>query len=281
MEHMVIKSTANPMSALEAAQQRSVVLYYLPSDFASQAPVRVYIEEARNLLAARGTTGLRVWDASLHLAYYLATEGAALVESKTVLELGAGTGLLSILCAGPLKAARVVSTDGDTEVVGSIEFNADLNATLLEKPDKTRNLVAKVLDWADTPALSQVLQHEGREVAPDLILGADITYATESLEPLVAMFDTLNRMYPAADIIISTVIRNEKTYMDFSNTCTSADFHISSIPFECPPLELQRGFFHKTTPPIRIVRLKRFAKRNKNEVMSVDKSTRSHTSVRK
>lgn len=257
MEHMAIKSTANPMSALKAAQQKSVVLYHLPSDFASQAPVCVYIEEARNLLAARGTTGLRVWDASLHLAYYLATEGAALVESKTVLELGAGTGLLSILCAGPLKAARVVSTDGDAEVVGSIEFNADLNATLLEKPDKTRNLVAKVLDWADTPALSQVLQHEGREVAPDLILGADITYDTESLEPLVAMLDTLNRMYPVADIIISTVIRNEKTFMDFSNTCTSAGFHVSSIPFECPPLEQQRGFFHKTTPPIRIVRLTR------------------------
>src|SRR5437868_5871780 len=130
MECMVTKSNAKPMSAYTAAQQRSIVSYHLPSDFTSEAPICIYIEEARNLVAAHGTTGLRVWDASLHLAYFLSTEGKSFVREKAVLELGAGTGLLSILCTGPLQAARVVSTDGDADVVESIETNAELNIRL-------------------------------------------------------------------------------------------------------------------------------------------------------
>jgi predicted nicotinamide N-methyase len=256
MEHMVTKSTAKPMSTYIAAQQRSVVSYHLPSDFASEAPACIYIEEARNLLVAHGTTGLRVWDASLHLAYFLSTEGTSLVRDKAVLELGAGTGLLSILCAGPLQATRVISTDGNAGVVESIGSNAELNVRLRE-PSQEHNLEAKVLDWADAPPLSQVLEHEGREVPIDLVLGADITYATESMEPLVNILSALHDKYPKVDILISTVIRNEDTFTAFVHTCAKAGFHIQRIAFNCPALDKQRGFYHKTTPPIRIVRLVR------------------------
>ena len=257
MEHMVIKSTAKPMSAFKAAQQRSVVSYHLPYDFASTQPACIYIEEARNLLAARGTTGLRVWDASLHLAYFLSTEGAALIQDKTILELGAGTGLLSILCAGPLNAVRVISTDGDVDVVESIQSNVALNPALYDKPPDKRNLEAKVLDWADTSALAQILHHEGDKVPLDVVLGADITYAVESLEPLVSLLGALNEKYPEVDIIISTVIRNEDTYTAFVDTCVKTGLRVSSIPFDGASLDQQRGFFHKPTPPIRIVRLAR------------------------
>jgi predicted nicotinamide N-methyase len=254
MEHMATKSTAKPMSAYTAAQQRSIVSYHLPSDFASEAPVCIYIEEARNLLAAHGTTGLRVWDASLHLAYFLCTEGTSLVRDKAVLELGAGTGLLSILCAGLLQAARVVSTDGDADVVESIESNTRLNLRLRE-PGQKYTLEAKVLDWADASSLPQVLEYEGQEAPIDLVLGADITYAAESLEPLVNVLSALHDEYPRVDILISTVIRNEDTFTAFVHTCAKAGFRIKRIPFNCPALDQQRGFFHRTTPPIRIVRL--------------------------
>ena len=251
----MIKSTTKPMSAFKAAQQRSIVSYHLPSDLASQHPVCVYIEEARNLLAARGTTGLRVWDASLHLAYFLCTEGESLVQGKTVLELGAGTGLLSILCAGPLRAARVVSTDGDVDVVDSIETNANLNSATLANPARTNRFQAKVLDWEDTSALSQMFEDDSSEPPLDVVLGADITYAIESLETLVTMLRKLNDKFPKVDIIISTVIRNEDTFTSFVDTSAKAGLQVSNIPFDCPVLDQQRGFFHKLTPPIRIVRL--------------------------
>jgi predicted nicotinamide N-methyase len=254
MEHMVNKSTAKPMSEYTAAQQRSIVSYHLPSEFASETQVCIYIKEARNLLAAHGTTGLRVWDASLHLAYFLSTEGTSLVRDKAILELGAGTGLLSILCAEPLRAARVVSTDGDAGVVESIESNTELNVRLQE-PGQKHNLEAKVLDWADASSLSQVLEYEGRDAPIDLVLGADITYDTESLEPLVNILGALHDKYPGIDILISTVIRNEDTFTAFVYTCAKAGFRIKRIPFNCPALDKQRGFFHRTVPPIRIVRL--------------------------
>lgn len=245
------------MSALDAAQRRSIVSYYLPYDFSSEQSICIYIEEARNLLAARGTTGLRVWDASLHLAYFLSSAGVSLIENKNILELGAGTGLLSILCAGPLKAHQVIATDGDIDVVENIESNAALNATLFETAANKKNLTAKVLDWADTPGLSQVLQYEGNKVSLDVILGADITYAVESLGPLVNILSALNGNYPKVDIILSTVIRNEDTSTAFLSTCAKAGFRVLNITFDCPPLEQQRGFFHRTTPLIRIVRLVR------------------------
>jgi predicted nicotinamide N-methyase len=255
MEHVAAMSTARPIAAFAAAQQRSIVSYHLPSDFSSQQPVCIYIEEARNLLAARGTTGLRVWDTSLHLAYFLFTAGQSLINSKNVLELGAGTGLLSIFCAGPLKAHRVIATDEDAKVVEAIESNAALNAHLFEKLANKKNLDAKVLDWADTSALSRILQQEGEDVPLDVVLGADITYAVEALGPLVSLLSALSKKYSKVDIIISTIIRNEDTFTAFVDTCTDADFHISSIPFDCPPPDQQRGFFHPMVPPIRIVRL--------------------------
>lgn len=276
MEHMIIKTTRRPMSAFKAAQQPSIVSYFLPSDLTARDPACVHIEERRNLLAARGTTGLRVWDACSHLAYYLsspsssgATKTTNLIADKNVLELGAGTGLLSILCAGPLRARRVISTDGDGDVVETIRANAALNNSGAPPHHNsavaTTNLVAKVLDWTDEASLPDVLRHnddngngngDGR-IPLDVILGADITYATESLVPLVHILGALEDLYPRVCIIISTVIRNEATYASFVATCAEARFAVATVPFACPPLEEQTGFFHKTTPPIRIVRLTR------------------------
>ncbi len=255
MEHMAIKSTQKSMSAFKAAQQPSIVSYFFPSPFTAPNPTFIYIEEARNLLAARGTTGLRVWDACLHLAYYLSTEGTDLIKKKNVLELGAGTGLLSILCAGPLSADTVISTDGDVDVVENIASNAKLNLTQLQS--LSTNLSAKVLDWTDESSLPSVLQHDDKQVPLETILGADITYATESLEPLIHIIGALHDIYPDVDIIISTVIRNEDTYASFVSICADSGFKVTILSFACPPLEQQTGFFHKLSPPIRIVRLSR------------------------
>jgi predicted nicotinamide N-methyase len=258
MNHMAAMPTVAPMAALTAAQRRSIVSYHVPGDFSSPQPVCIYIEEARNLLGAHGTTGLRVWDACLHLAHFLFSAAPSLIESKNILELGCGTGLLSIFCAGPLNARRVIATDGDAQVVQAIASNAALNAHLLEKPAKVGHFHAKVLDWADTSAPSQVLQPREGEVMPlDVVLGADITYAVDALEHLVNLFSALSDMYPKVDIIISTVVRNEDTFSAFVDTCAKAGFQVSSIPFDCPSLGQQRGFFHKLVPLIRIVRLAR------------------------
>lgn len=245
------------MSAFKAAQQPSIVSYFLPSDLNTPNPVCIYIEEARNLIAARGTTGLRVWDACLHLASFLSTPPfSALIRGKSVLELGAGAGLLSILCAGPLHAAKVISTDGDGDVVENIAANARLN--LSQIPQLAENFEARVLDWNDESSLPNLLRRNGTQVPLDVILGADITYASESLVPLVHIIGALQDLYPEVEVIISNAIRNEDTYNGFIDTCARYGFRVTVLDFDCPLLDQQTGFFHKTSnPPIRIVRLTR------------------------
>jgi len=65
----------------------------------------VTLLERRHLISGSLTTGFRTWEAALHLgSYLLTTEGADLIRDKSVLELGAGTGFLPILCAKHLEA---------------------------------------------------------------------------------------------------------------------------------------------------------------------------------
>lgn len=51
-----------------------------------------------------------MWDCSLALAAFIASAGPPAIGGKRVLELGAGCGLVSVLCAA-LGAAEVVATD--------------------------------------------------------------------------------------------------------------------------------------------------------------------------
>ena len=131
--------------------------------------LEVTVSESRNVIAAYGTTGLRTWEAALHLATYLTTEeGSRLVRSRKVLELGAGTGLLSILCAKHLGAASVTATDGDESVIEALESNIFLN---FPKSDST--VTCRPLKWGRT-LTGSIFEEEIEERPYDIVLGADI-----------------------------------------------------------------------------------------------------------
>ncbi|MCJ1388549.1 hypothetical protein MMC18_001396 [Xylographa bjoerkii] len=109
-----------------AALQKNYVTYTMPTTSPNAATISTL--EARALLASSGTTGLRTWEAALHLGTYLsAAGGSLLVKGKTIIELGAGTGFLSILCAKHLGAKYVLSTDGSGEVVDDMVSNVYFN----------------------------------------------------------------------------------------------------------------------------------------------------------
>ena len=106
-------------------------------------------------------TGYRTWEGALHLASYLtsAQSSPSLIKNKSVLELGAGTGFLSILCAKYLSAKSVIATDGDESVVEAIKTNAKLNSVEVE---------AKKLWWGTG------LNETGLGSSYDVVVGADI-----------------------------------------------------------------------------------------------------------
>lgn len=171
MSHMALLATQTEPSSFEAAQEKSPVIYTFATESGPSSQDVVVVKETRNLLSAGGSTGMRTWDAALHVASYL-LRNRALINGKRVLELGAGTGFLSILCAGPLRASRVVSTDGAAEVVDLIRNNIELNEHYFEV-DNCR-LSPEVLRWGREDTLKL---HEKQFPQPepcDCVIATDV-----------------------------------------------------------------------------------------------------------
>ncbi|KAF7511047.1 hypothetical protein GJ744_005593 [Endocarpon pusillum] len=257
MEKMAHLSALEDPSPLETAEAKTICRYTLPSTTEDSLPHTVYIQECPSLLASGGNTGLRTWDASLHLATYLATEAKHLVLGKSVLELGAGRGLLSIICAGRLSAAYVLATDGAQDVRETITRNIDLNPQLARKSRRRIPLEARVLEWGSSAPLGRLLPSKGGSVLYETILGADITYDPDSLEPLASTLSGLAELCPTANIVIAATIRNEDTFDIFLAHCKEQGLSVYDVDFRCPPFELQTGLFHSLDPPIRIVRIRK------------------------
>jgi predicted nicotinamide N-methyase len=127
------------VSELVAAQQKKYVTYVFPAK-SGQDERAITLLESRTVISASGTTGLRTWEAALHLGTFLATKGASYVDGKCVLELGSGTGLIAALCARHMNARYVLATDGSPEVVEALEENMFLNGLEDEYLVKSRLL---------------------------------------------------------------------------------------------------------------------------------------------
>jgi len=154
-----------------AVQQKEYVTFSCSTttDEVDDADPTITLLERRHLISGSLTTGFRTWEASLHLGYYLLQpQNASLVDGKNVLEVGAGTGFLAILCAKHLKAKHVTATDGDEGVVEALKENAFLNNL-----DDERKVNASVLRWGHGLKGSWV-EDECEEFPYDLVVGADI-----------------------------------------------------------------------------------------------------------
>lgn len=110
------------MSSVDAEEpQLSFVSYTVPQA-RSQERKQITTFESRGLIYGSGSTGFRTWEASLHLGTYLTSVSSdrlspTSVRNKRVIELGAGTGFLSLLCQKVLGAERVLMTDGNKKLI--------------------------------------------------------------------------------------------------------------------------------------------------------------------
>ena len=280
MQYMAVLSAAEPLSAADVATKKTIVSYFPPQFNHDTSVSPILIRESPYLLGASSSVGFRTWEACLNLAHYLSAKGQMLVEGKNVIELGAGTGLLSIFCAGPLRANYVLSTDGISEVVSSIEHNVMLNKALLTQNNNGVPVIAKLLDWTDHSPLSTVLSvsqtdtelssiphHTSSLSIPkyDLILGADITYNLQYFGPLVATLSILEAYFPGIDIVLAAAVRNINTFYSFLEACDEEGFEVEDVEFDCPSFHQQQGFFHNIALPIRIVKIIRKNPRRRNE----------------
>lgn len=134
---------ARPLAPLT---DKHYVTYTPPTDVLKAYSITTF--EARFVLAAGGDTGSRTWEAALRLGTFLCSDdGRHYVSGMNVIELGAGTGFLSILCAKYLNANFVLATDGSMKVVGEIEYNKSLNQV---EDDGALALETAHLEWGQT-----------------------------------------------------------------------------------------------------------------------------------
>jgi 16S rRNA G966 N2-methylase RsmD len=126
------------------------------------------------------STGVTLWNAAPRLARYLCSEekvAEELIRGKSVLELGAGLGLCGMV-AHHLGAKTVVLTDADTITLQQMRTNLEKNCG----DDNDNNFIScRQLIWNNRSQMEDCGNF-------DTVLGADVIYTVESLDPL---FDTV------------------------------------------------------------------------------------------
>ena len=152
---------------LEVAQQKSYVTY--TAQLPGHGTRTITLLEAHSILGSSGDTGLRTWEAALRLGSFLCSdEGRHFIDGRNILELGAGSGFLSILCAKLLNARFILATDGSKEVVDKLQSNLDLNGL-----HEDRIIDVTILEWGRM-LTEEVLCNGEHPRTYDLVLGSDI-----------------------------------------------------------------------------------------------------------
>lgn len=250
----VLLATPLP-SEVDAAQQKCYVTYALsllppPAVGASQPAITLL--ENRSLISAGGTTGLRTWEAALHLGQYLC-ERPAIVRDKRVLELGAGTGYLSILCARHLDAVHVIASDGSDDVLGNIPDNLYLNG--LQDTNGTSVRIAPMnVKWGHALVGADEQRWNGGR-AIDVVLGADITYDGNMSWTLVATLLELFALYPDVEVYLSATQRNHATFRAFLDACRENQLAVEDMQYGVTPRGEQTGPFYNDAVEIRVCKI--------------------------
>ena len=241
----------------ETVQQMDYVTYYLSilphsssPDTANVFENCITLRESRWLLASAGATGYRTWEAGLHLGQYLCSE-PSVVRGKRVLELGTGTGYISVLCAKYLGAAKVVASDGAEGVLSGLADTMFLNGL-----QGSNVFVPKELVWGGALVGTEEAEWNGGEEI-DVVLGSDVTYDTRAIPALIGTLDELFNLYPRVQVLICTAERNIATLNTLLDLCRAADMAVQWIAFPTPTREEQQGPFYDASVPIHIVEIRR------------------------
>lgn len=264
----VLLATPLP-SEVDSAQQKCYVTYalsLLPSIDEATASIShlptITLLENRSLISAGGTTGLRTWEAALHLGQYLC-EHADLVRGKRILELGAGTGYLSILCARHLQSAHVIASDGSDDVVNNLPDNLYLNGLQQDEGQQGQGqheegepATVQPMDvkWGHALVGTEEEQWNGGR-AVDVVLGADITYDGSVIPALVATLEELFALYPSVEVYLAATQRNHETFRVFLDACRGNGLGVEDLRYGVAPRGEQRGPFYSDAVEIRACRI--------------------------
>lgn len=153
----------------------------------------IWIKENPRIISGQATTGLRTWEAAVYLSNYLYNH-QDLAEGKSVIELGAGTGLVSLLVLKWSKSTNMIVTDGTAALIDRMDEAMTKNGL-----DRNRARFQR-LWWGEDHYQEMV----------NVVVGADITYDALVVPVLV---ETIGQLFDngATLALIAATIRNEDT----------------------------------------------------------------------
>lgn len=145
-------------------------------------------------------SGQKLWCGSLGVIEYL-LDHPVFVKDKIVLELGAGTGVLGMLC-NRLGASKVVLTDNDPRSITHMTADVPRN-----------NIDATVcsLDWFQPPSQDELVAMVGGRAATDAgavrVVAGDVLYKRELLEPFMNTTKAVLTAFSGSEMILCHVPR--------------------------------------------------------------------------
>ncbi|XP_069007901.1 protein N-lysine methyltransferase METTL21D [Embiotoca jacksoni] len=190
-----------------------------------------------------GGVGCVVWDAAIVLAKYLETEqfhdaspGADVWSGRTVVELGAGTGVVGLMAAS--LGAEVTVTDLE-DLQTLLRENIHENQALIT----SGSITAKVLKWGEDA--SEFLP------PPHYILMADCIYYEQSIVPLVESLKLLSG--PETCIICCYEQRTEGVNPEVERRF----FELLQQNFNCEKIPSEKQDPEFSSPDIHILHIRR------------------------
>ncbi|KAK3681916.1 Protein N-terminal and lysine N-methyltransferase efm7 [Vermiconidia calcicola] len=145
------------------------------------------------------TKGHLLWNAGRTVADYLETNASSLIQGKTVLELGAGAGLPSLICAMN-DARQVVVTDyPEADLIENLRHNISTCSQLSSRS----NICAEGYLWgAPTNVLSSHLPATQHGQAFDLLILADLLFNHSEHSKLISTVQQTLKRSPNAQALV-------------------------------------------------------------------------------
>lgn len=161
-------------------------------------PLEVLSALSEKQEGSKEVSGQKLWCGSLGVIEYL-LDNPVFVKDKTIVELGAGTGVLGMLCE-KLGASKVLLTDNDKRSLCHMTSDVLHNKC---------NASVCSLDWFEPPSASALGEMLGLSLPDDSlrIVAGDVLYKRELLEPFMNTTKTLLSYNKGCQMILCHVPR--------------------------------------------------------------------------
>lgn len=186
--------------------------------------LRIKIRELPMADGVHGSTGCQLWPSSIALAQDLLRR-PQLVADKSVVELGAGCGLLGIAVAR--LARRTILTDGDEEAVRNLQFNLEVNEPVWRcsasgEQACNREVSTKVLRWGEAE------EEWPADDRAQVVIGSDILYGHWGDKLAQACLHTVA---PGGIIMVAAAEDRRSGARVFQEQLCAAGWHVSETNF--------------------------------------------------